>query len=292
MNWDDVRFALALVDAGSLAKAAKALGVDHTTVGRRVEALEAALGARLFTRTPAGYVPTADADRLLGPMRRVEEAIHAVERRAVAQRDELEGKLRVTSPETLGVTYLAPILAELQRAHPKLVIDLVPAGEVLDLGKRQAELAVRLFRSAHKDLVVRRAGAIGYGLYASHAYLEEHRWDRRKPEAHPFLSVPEAGAVEATWLRRICPTARVAFTSTLSIALHAGARASAGIAVLPRYLGDRDPSLRRLPMPDEPTEPIWLTIHRDLQRTPRIRALFDFLVARLADDALLLRGAP
>lgn len=292
VDWDDVRYALALVDAGSLAKAAKALGVDHTTVGRRVESLEGALGVRLFTRTPGGYVPTADAERLLGSMRQVEEAVHAVERRAVAQREVLEGRLRVTSPETFGVMYLAPCLAELRRAHPGLTIELVPAGEVLDLGKRQAELAVRFFRSAHKDLVVRRAGTIGYGLYASRAYLEAHPLPRRGGlEAHAFLSVPELDAIESVWLRRICPDARIAFTSTLSIALLSAARASAGIAILPRYLGDREPALRRVPMPDEPTEPVWLTVHRDLQRTPRIRALLDFLSARMKDDAALLRGA-
>lgn len=292
MNWDDLRYALALVDAGSLARAAKALGVDHTTVGRRVDALEASLGVRLFTRTPAGYIPTTDADRLLGPMRQVEDAVHAVARRASAQREVLEGRLRVTSPETFGVTYLAPCLAELQRAHAGLAIELVPAGEVFDLGKRQAELAVRFFRSPHKDLVLRRAAVVGYGLYASHAYLSARPVRRRDGlQAHAFLSVPEEEAIEAAWLRRICPGARVAFTSTVSIALAGAARASAGIAILPRYLGDRDPALRHVPMPDEPTEPLWLTVHRDLQKTPRVRALLDFLSARMKDDAALLRGA-
>jgi DNA-binding transcriptional LysR family regulator len=292
VDWDDLRYALSLVEAGSLAKAAKALGVDHTTVGRRIDVLEQALGVRLFTRTPSGYVPTADAERLVGSMRHVEEAVHAVERQAAAQqRDALVGRIRVTSPETFGVAYLAPCLAELGRAHAALTIELLPAGEVLDLGKRQAELAVRTFRSPHQDLVARRAGVIGYGLFASHAYLDERPVTRRDGlKAHGFLTVPEVDAVESAWLRRICPAARIAFTSTLSIALLAAARASAGIAILPRYLGDRDPLLRRVPMPDEPTEPLWLTIHRDLRRTPRIRALVDFLAARMKDDAGVLRG--
>jgi hypothetical protein len=97
MNWDDLRFVLALSEAGSLARAAKALAVDHTTVGRRVEAAEASLGVRLFTRTTTGYVATADAERLLGPMKQVEDAVLAVERGATASRDTLEGVVRVTS---------------------------------------------------------------------------------------------------------------------------------------------------------------------------------------------------
>ena len=102
MNWDDLRFVLALARSGSLARAAKALAVDHTTVGRRVDAAEAALGLRLFTRTTTGYVPTADAERLLAPMKQVEEAVLAVERGALANDDALAGTVRVTSPESLG----------------------------------------------------------------------------------------------------------------------------------------------------------------------------------------------
>jgi DNA-binding transcriptional LysR family regulator len=169
MNWDDLRYVLALADAGSLLKAAKVLEVDHTTVGRRIEAAEAALGVRLFTRTTTGYVPTADADRLLVPMRTVEQAVLSVERSAVARRDSLEGPVRITSPETFGVSYLAPQLATFGQTHPGVVIELVPAGEVLDLGRRQAELAVRFFPSKGEGLAVRRAGEVTYGLYATKA---------------------------------------------------------------------------------------------------------------------------
>ncbi len=128
LNWDDLRFVLAVSRAGSLARAARALHVDHTTVGRRVEAAEAALGVRLFTRTTTGFVLTADADRLLQPMRQVEDAVLALERTAEAQDERLAGAVRVTSPETLGVSYLAPRLAAVGRAHPGRTLELMPAG--------------------------------------------------------------------------------------------------------------------------------------------------------------------
>ncbi|MFO0548742.1 MAG: LysR family transcriptional regulator [Polyangiaceae bacterium] len=291
MNWDDLRFVLTLARLGSLVRAGKSLGVDHTTVGRRVDAAEAALGVRLFTRTPAGYVPTADAEHLLEPMRKVEESVLALERRAHPARDAVEGAVRVTSPETFGASYLAPKLAGLRSRHPGLSIELDPRGDVLDLGRREAEVAVRFFRSSAADLVVRRAGEVRYGLYASESYLAEHPVVSQKDLArHALLGVPEADAPESRWLARLAPGARLAFSSTLSLALLGAARAGAGVAVLPRYLGDPEPALRHLPMPHAPAEPIWLTVHRDLRRTPRIRAVLDYLVAALAADAGFLEG--
>lgn len=291
MNWDDLRFVLVLASSGSLSRASKVLGVDHTTVGRRVEAAERALGVRLFTRTKSGYVLTADADRLLGPMKDVEQAVLALERRAHAEKSSLEGVVRVTSPETFGVAYLAPRLATFGRKYPGLRIELVAAGEVLDLGRRQAEVAVRPFRSTQENLLVRRAGEIVYGLYASRAYLARHPVKSIEALAdHPILGAPE-NDVEAQWLTRLNPRVRVAFVSTLSISLLEAARASAGIAVIPRYLGDPDPALSHIPMPDPPSDHLWLTVHKDLRNTPRVRALLDFLAASFKHDAALLRGA-
>src|ERR1700712_2257712 len=118
MNWDDLRYVLALCKAGSLSRAAVELKVDHTTVGRRIEAVEADLGVRLFTRTTTGYVPTAEAEGLLPAIRRVEEAVLTLERGAHAQQDSLEGTVRITSAETFGACYLAPRLATFGREHP------------------------------------------------------------------------------------------------------------------------------------------------------------------------------
>ena len=132
MNWDDLRFVLAVSRAGSLTRAASVLHVDHTTVGRRVEAAEAALGVRMFTRTTTGLVLTDDADRLLASMRQVEDAVLALERAAAAQDERLEGPVRVTSPETFGVSYLAPRLAGFGLSHPGVAIELMPAGAVLE----------------------------------------------------------------------------------------------------------------------------------------------------------------
>ncbi len=290
MNWDDLRYVAALARGGSLQKTSALLGVDHTTVGRRVAAAEKSLGLRLFVRTPSGYVLTREGEQLVAPLRQVEDAVLALERGVHAQRGVLEGTLRVTSPETFGVAYLASRLARFGRQYPALCIDLQPSGEVRDLGRQEAEVAVRFFRSKHERLVVRREGEIAHGLFASTAYLA------RRPvrsaaelDGHALL-LPSSGP-ELLWLRQLVPFARPAFQSEVSLTLAEAARADAGVALLPRYLGDATPELQHLPMPKEPTEPIWLTVHRDLRQTPRVRVVLEFLVETLRADRALLTGA-
>lgn len=290
MNWDDLRYVLAVSRLGSFARAGKQLGVDHTTVARRVEAAEKSLKLKLFTRTTTGLTLTPDGERLLESLRSVEASVSAFERAATSREQELDGPIRVTSPETFGVTFLAPRLAAFGRQHPKLRIELVPGGTVLDLGRREAEVAVRFFKSKPQDLYVRRVADVHYGLYASRAYL------RARPftgdlESHRVVSTPpDDASVESVWLRKLVSKPAPVFVSDFSTALLAAARADAGIAVLPRYLGDADASLQHLPMPNSPSEPIWLTVHRDLKDAPRVRVVLDFLAAALRDDQALLSG--
>lgn len=293
MNWDDLRFVLALHRAGSLARAAKKLGVDHTTVGRRIEAAEGALGVRLFTRTSTGYVPTAEAERLVAQIAQVEEGVLALERGAHAQTTSVDGVVRVTSPETFGARYLAPRLATLGLEHPGLTIELAASGAILDLARREADVAVRFFKSKHENLVVRRVADVAHGLYASESYLA--RRPVKKPSelaGHPILtSTAGPGVVEAAWVKRVTGGARATFVSDLTIALLEAARAGAGLAVLPRYLGDAESALRRIPMRDEPREPVWITVHRDLKNTPRVRVVLDYLADCLERDRAMLLGA-
>jgi DNA-binding transcriptional LysR family regulator len=289
MNWDDLRYVLALARSGSLVRAAKTLQVEHTTVARRVESAESRLGVQLFVRTKSGYLLTADAERLLASMAKVEEAVLAVERGALAEGRGLEGLVRITAPETFGMCYLAQKLAALRAKHPGITIALVPSGEILDLGRSEAEIALRTFRSKHAYLVARRAGMIRYGLYASRRYLASRPLsDPKDLLKHNILGVPEQDAIEARWLLRLCPTAKLHFVSTSSFALMMAAKASAGVAILPRYLADAEPLLRRIPTEGEPSEPIWLTVHRDVRKTPRVRTVLDFLAEAMQKDAALL----
>ncbi len=290
MNWDDLRFVIAVARHGSLLAAAKALAVEHTTVGRRVDAAERTLGAKLFARSTTGLVLTAEGEQLLEPLQRVEDAVSALERRASAEQSELVGTVKVTAPESFGIAWLAPRLAMFARQHPGLHIDLDPTGAVRDLSRRQAEVAVRFFRSKDATLVTRRLGDVGQGLYAARSYLA--RYPVRSAADlvdRPLLSGPP-GDGETVWFAKLAGDTPPVFTSVLAVALVGAAKAGAGIAVLPRYLGDAEPELEYLPMPNEPHDPLWLTVHRDLRATPRVRAVMDFIVSQCQRERVALRG--
>ena len=280
LTWDDLRYVLAVARAGSLLRAGAVLGVDHTTVGRRVAAAEAALGETLFVRSSGGLTPTPAGEQLLAPIEQVEEAVLAVERRAGS--GGLVGRVKITAPESLGIAWLAPRLAAFGARHPGLHVVLDPSGAVLDLTRREAEVAVRTFRTSDAALVVRKAGTYRYGLYASKALLARH--PIREPEdlARCPLLVGAEGDPETAWLTGLAKGASAPpFSCVLAVALLAACRSGAGAAALPRYLGESDPDLVYLPMPDEPTESVYLTVHRDLRTTPRVRAVLDFLLGEL-----------
>jgi DNA-binding transcriptional LysR family regulator len=290
MNWGDLRFVAAVARHGSLLKASAELKVRHTTVGRRIDAAERELKTRLFARSTTGLVLTEEGGRLLQSLQQVEEAVNALERRASAEHHQLEGVVRVTAPETFGASWLAPRLAAFSRQHPGLRIELDPSGAVRDLSRREAEVAVRFFRSKQQGLVVRRAAEVAHGLYASKSYLARSPLkNARELHSRPLLSVP-AGSVEAAWFTHLARGAAPFFTSTLTLGLVEAARVGLGIAVLPRYLGDAADDLEHLPMPGEPRETLWLTVHKDLRATPRVRAVLDFLVGELERDRGALLG--
>lgn len=299
MDWDDLRYVLAVAREGSLARAAKTLGVDHTTVGRRIEAAERALDVRLFVRTPGGYAQTTDAERLLAEISAVEEAVIALERAAQARKSSIDGVVRVTAPETFGCVFLAPRLAALHLEHPRLSVELSSTGAVLDLGRREAEVAVRMFRSTQENLALRRVGAVRYGLFASRDYLA--RRPLRGPSelcAHSLLSseAPQRGkkpaAVDARWLAKLSDGAKPAMVCEVSIALYEACREGIGVAVLPRYLADRDPALELVPMPDPPSEPIWITVHKDMRDNAAVRVVLDHLAREITLAATTLQGRP
>lgn len=277
INWDHLRFLLALAEHGTLSGAARVLGVDHSTVGRRVDAAEAALGLRLFTRSVSGYALTPDGERLLPPLRSVDTAVQGLRRAAQAREQEVAGPVRVSCPETLGMTWLAQRLAEFGAAHPKLQLHVDPTGRLADLARGEAEIAIRNVRATQQRLVVLPLAEVRCGLYASEHYLSRVPADGPL-EAHRFLAPPAApGSVEGAWLQRLCPGAQPVLVSELSITLAAAAQVHAGVAILPEYLGRSTPGLLRLGAAVSPPERLWLTVHEDARKVARVRALMAFL---------------
>lgn len=277
LNWDDLRFIAAVARTGSLLAASAALRVDHTTVGRRVGAAERALGTTLFVRSPTGLALTPEGEQLLVSVAGVEAAILAVERQAGARERSVAGRVKVTAPETLGCAFLAPRLLRFGAQHPGLVVDLDASGAVKSLHRREAEVAVRTWKSDAESLVVKKAGRIAHGVYAATSLASR----RSLKSASDLQSVPQIVSgddeAETRFLRRLAPDAPVVMRCELSLGVQAALHTGHAVGVLPRYLGDADAGLVRVPVKGEPVDDVFLTVHRDLRRTPRVRAVLDVL---------------
>jgi DNA-binding transcriptional LysR family regulator len=269
-QWDDVRFFLAVSRNRSLSGAARAIRVDHATVGRRIAAFEEELGSKLFDRTPDGFALTAAGQAILNQCEAMENAAASVDRLVAGHDARLSGQVRVATTEGLAHLIIVPALATLTEAHPQLQLDVIADPRPLNIARRLADIAVRLARPSDADLVCRKLGDFGLVLYASHAYLADHGAPERSRGLAGHTSVSYLGA--PSWFSQALAGARVVLFSNSPFVQMRAIAAGIGIGMLPCFLGDDHPELQRL-WSTEPPElhPVWMIIHRDLRRVARIR---------------------
>jgi DNA-binding transcriptional LysR family regulator len=287
-DWDDLRYFLAVHRNASLARAAAALGINATTVGRRLAALEEQLDARLFDRTPDGYALTPAGCDLLARAEAVEAETFAIERELRGADQRLAGVVRVTATETLATRFIMPHLPGFRAKHPEIILVLECTNRTVSLARRQADVALRLARPREDGIVTRRLAAVHVGLYGAVHYLDA-RGMPEDPETtlagHDVILFADsrAFAVENEWLRPRMARARVAMRSDSVSSIYAAAVAGVGLALLPASVADRDSALRRVPTTSSPaSREIWQSVHADLQKNKRIRVVLDFLAEILA----------
>lgn len=283
LDWDDVRYAVALARHGSLSATARALGVNHATVSRRLDGLERALGRPLFDRRPDGYRPNAAGLSALAEAEAMEAGALALLRRVDKVEDGRAGPVRLTTARSLALGFLIDRLDGLRRRHPGIELELVLETRITSLARREAEIALRLGRPADSALVGKRVASIAYRAYAAPAIAAE-----AASGGTPPLIGDEDGGSEAAWLARRHPGRPIAFRCDSQMAQAAAARAGWGVALLPRFLGDPDPGLApvaldALPPPRE----IWLLIRPDLAEVPRVRAVADALAELFRENRAL-----
>ncbi|MFL5274301.1 MAG: LysR family transcriptional regulator [Anaeromyxobacteraceae bacterium] len=274
-EWDDLRILLAVQRAGSLTAAAAALGCSQPTVSRRVAALAKRYGTALLVAEGGRYVPSPAGRNVLERAERIEREVHAIAREIDRLDERPHGAVRLSAPEGLGLAVVAPRLAAFRREHPGLDLLLVAESPVVNLSRREADLALRFVRPRQRDLVVRRVARVPFAPYATPGYLRDHP---REPGA--LLTVGEdvialhealADQPEARWFRAQLPLARVHVRVRTTLALASAIKAGAGVGVLPEYLGD-DPALVPLRVPGPPfTRDVYLVFHRALRGTTRVR---------------------
>jgi DNA-binding transcriptional LysR family regulator len=287
LDWNDLRYFLAVARTGSTLSAGRWLRVSQTTAARRVTALEAGLGLILFERRPTGYALTPAGEELMAAACLVEAAAGEFTDAASAQVRDIGGTVRLTVDEIYAVTILAPILRDLHETHPAIRIELDTTEEKRDLGAGQADVALRSSKGpTDAGLVGRRVANDNWTIYCSRDYAAAHGCPRRRRElaGHPFIGGGSPGVWEVyrTWLERNGLSDSVAMQHDSSSGMLSAVRAGFGLAVLPCMVADFDPDLVRcLPADPDNERGLWVLTHERLRHTPRIRTLLDFLYDRL-----------
>ena len=287
MDWDDLRFFAELARTGSLSAAARALRVDHSTVARRVASLEEALGIRLFDRLPRGYVLTPEGEPLREQVERLEEDVFALQRMVRGRGPALSGTVRVSAPPAFASLFLAPRLGLLRERHPEIELELSGSNISVSLTRREADVALRLARPEGSSLVTRKAATSAYGFFASRAHMAERHTDTM---GHLGFDESLEDVPQQTWLRDHARGRPLVFRANDLVSLLSATRAGLGVAVLPYFATGNDPDLVCLEREGVPGRDIWLVVHEDVRRSPRVRAVMDVLIEIMAQERGLLTG--
>ncbi len=284
INWDDLRLFREIARAGTLTAAARQLRLSQPTAGRRLRGLEETVGAALFQRTASGFRLTDEGEAMLLHAEHMADEAIALERKLAGGARGLEGVLRISASDWVSSRVLAAPLGTLAAQHPGLTIEIVADSRMLDLQRREADLAFRFSRFDGADIVQRRLVEIRYGLYAAPAYLARIGDPLASARGQGFQLITMDSALERQpdvgWLRGRWPDAALAFRSNSREAQGAACEAGAGLAVLPRVIGDHL-ALTRLDSAVPPPRELWLGYHEDLRRLRRLRVLIEHLTELL-----------
>jgi len=282
-NWDDIRIFLAVARQGGLASAAHHLGLNHTTVARRLTGLETSLHTRLVNRTPSGVTLTPAGQNFLEHAQRIEIEALAAEQRVYSADGTVSGKVRLATREGVGAWLICPKIAELRRRHPELSLELVSEARTISLLKRDADITISLQYPSQGRVIVQKLTDYRLGLFASPSYLREYGQissieDLKERDVVWYVD-DFVDIEEQRYMKRIVANSRAGFRATNILAQYAALVSGMGVGIIPLYQAAQDPNLIRL-LPDqvEETRTYWLSAHPDTQDLPNVRAVIDFIL--------------
>jgi DNA-binding transcriptional LysR family regulator len=293
IDWDDIRYFLAVARRGSITSAARDLGVNHSTVSRRIAAFEDNLGVRLFDRIATGYNLTPAGQEMVPSAQRMEEEALGLDRRLYGRDTELSGQLRVTTAGTFVNPFLMEQIGKFLAEYPGIDIELVVSTDLANLHAREVDVAIRATLNPPDTLVGRRIGRLTAMLYGRSDFIAPG-----EPGAPNSAAAPDVIAFDgardythASWFRDVYPNARARIKlNSVEAAFHA-ILAGVGIGMLPCHIGDTSPELRRLPPYHlEPVFDLWLLTHADLRRTAKVRAFINFMANAIMPHKDLIEG--
>ena len=290
-NWDDLRVFLTLAREGTLTTAAKALGVSHPTVARRVQALEKQIGARLFERLPDRFVPTQAGEGLLADTEAMEKAALSIHRRSAGLSDTVSGVVRLSAGEEISAL-LARHFPGMRERLKRIEFELTARHTLLNLSRREADLLIREQVPDLADIVTRKLGRVAYAIYA-HPSLAVARLSPASFKIVQWVGFDDdhTRMPGQQWLQERLDGGRPAIRCNNWLVVRETARWGGGYAILPCYLADADPQLQRVgnPIADVFADQ-WLLVHRDLRALPRVRAVMDEVIELFQRERPLLEG--
>lgn len=288
LDWDDLRTALFLGRAGSVRRAARALGVSHSTILRRIDALEKNTGVRLFERKLVGYELTPAGQDVFDTALGLEEIVLGLERRVGGRDLRLSGAVRVTLPDPF-LPLLLPVFQRFAELYPDIVVTLAVDVGFADLAHREADIAIRIIEEPPPDLVGRRLAAAAAAVYGAETYLEGR--SKRNLEALDWIGwETDSRMVFEHWMRKHVPNARVRLRASTAAALRDAVDAGMGVAIFPSALGGERPGWARVCALRAVSAPLWILTHKDLRTTARVRVLRDFLTQAVLEKRSVIEG--
>jgi len=287
MNWDDFRLFLAVAREGSISGAARNLGVQHSTVSRRMRALEKKLGVRLIERKKSGYELTAAGESLKQAASNMENEVLAVDSNLGGKDARLTGELRISAINNMASSILMPMFASFNRHYPDVHLHLIVSNKYASLVEREADIAIRLTNTPTDTLIGNRAVTVASTIYASRVYLEQLRAEKGQPK---WLGVNCCG-FHQTWTKHACRGQQHNFFVDDTLLTVAALKQHLGFAYLPCFMGDREPELERICAPDPQLNlGLWILFHPDLKQTARVLAFRDHLNTEIKAQTDLFAG--
>ncbi|XYH92712.1 LysR family transcriptional regulator [Sorangium sp. So ce1128] len=282
-GWELYRSLLAVVREGSLSAAARSLALAQPTIGRHIDALEEQLGVALFVRSQAGLVPTDAALTLMPHAEAMATSAEALLRAASGRAEDEQGSVRLTASELVGAEIVAPLLAPFREQHPRIAIELMLSSRTEDLLRREADIAVRLFRPTQSALIARRLGELWMGLHAHPSYVAARGAPRtvKQLRDHALIGFDSEVLVRRTEKLGLGSRDALSFRCDSYLGQYAALKAGLGIGSCPVVLGRRDGLTRVLPKEPGASAEVWLAMHEDLRTSRRVRLFYDFLADAL-----------
>jgi DNA-binding transcriptional LysR family regulator len=286
MQWDDLKIFLAVARHGTLGAAARALGQSQPTMGRRIRVLEEQLGYLLFQRSGDGFLLTHEGEAVLQNVQQMEDEADAVLRK-LSGRQQLDGLLRVSTTEWFGAHVLAPVFARFSADNPGMTLELVSETRLVSLARREADLVFRFRQFDEPDVIQRKAMHAEFGVYGAGAYLRRAGTPvagNGEGQRLIIMDTAYGELADVGWIQRRLPKAHIALRANSRDVQASLCRNGAGLAVLPRCIGDALRGLHLLDLGEAPPgRDIWAGYHKDLKRSPRLRAVLEATLAALAE---------